>query len=157
MPLGVYFTGGSLNPARSFGPCVIDASFNGYHWIYWVGPGLGSLVAVGFYKLVKGLEYETVNPGQDATHEKEKQFQQDRAETIDDLEDGRVSSTAEARNRDNYSGQAQAQHPAHSNYTPATNYAPNTTASNPSHYPRTQNDVQNLVNSRVERNAAHNA
>ena len=30
---GVYFTGGSLNPARSFGPCVVDGSFDGYHWV----------------------------------------------------------------------------------------------------------------------------
>lgn len=29
---GVYFTGGSLNPARSFGPCVALKSFPGYHW-----------------------------------------------------------------------------------------------------------------------------
>lgn len=32
---GVYYTGASLNPARSFGPCVAARSFNGYHWIYW--------------------------------------------------------------------------------------------------------------------------
>lgn len=30
--VGVYFTGGSLNPARSFGPAVTIASFEGYHW-----------------------------------------------------------------------------------------------------------------------------
>ena len=29
---GVYYTGGSLNPARSFGPCVAAASFQDYHW-----------------------------------------------------------------------------------------------------------------------------
>lgn len=40
-------------------------TFEGYHWIYWLGPLLGTLVAVTFYKLVKGLEYETVNPNQD--------------------------------------------------------------------------------------------
>jgi len=34
--LGVYYTGGSLNPARSFGPCVVLADFDGYHWIYWL-------------------------------------------------------------------------------------------------------------------------
>ena len=33
---GVYFTGGSLNPARSFGPCVVLATFPGYHWLYWL-------------------------------------------------------------------------------------------------------------------------
>jgi aquaporin rerated protein, other eukaryote len=61
---GVYFTGGSLNPARSFGPAVI-VGFKGGHWIYWIGPGLGALLAVGFYKLMKFSEYETANPGQD--------------------------------------------------------------------------------------------
>ncbi|KAI7685177.1 aquaporin, partial [Hortaea werneckii] len=64
--VGVYFTGGSLNPARSFGPCVVNRQFNGYHWIYWVGPILGSIVAAGFYKFIKILEYETANPNQDA-------------------------------------------------------------------------------------------
>lgn len=71
---GVYFTGGSLNPARSFGPCVVTANFDQEHWIYCecsklslisavltfvgVGPLLGSLIAVGFYKFIKLLEYE---------------------------------------------------------------------------------------------------
>lgn len=62
---GVYFTGGSLNPARSFGPCVVLHRFPGYHWIYWVGPLLGAIIASIFYHLVKTLEYETANPGQD--------------------------------------------------------------------------------------------
>jgi Major intrinsic protein len=30
----VYYTGGSLNPARSFGPNVVMHSFPSYHWIY---------------------------------------------------------------------------------------------------------------------------
>ena len=29
---GVYYTGGSLNPARSFGPCVVVRSIYSYHW-----------------------------------------------------------------------------------------------------------------------------
>lgn len=56
---------GSLNPARSFGPCVVLHSFPGYHWIYWLGPFLGSLLAVLFYRLIKVLEYETAAPGND--------------------------------------------------------------------------------------------
>ncbi|KAF3928061.1 Aquaporin-4 [Arthrobotrys entomopaga] len=63
---GVYYTGGSLNPARSFGPAVVLHSFDGYHWIYWIGPFLGSALATGFYKFIKILEYETANPSQDA-------------------------------------------------------------------------------------------
>ncbi|CAN9395627.1 unnamed protein product [Alternaria sp. RS040] len=65
---GVYFTGGSLNPARSFGPAVVNLEFAPYHWIYWLGPILGSVIAAGFYKFIKILEYETANPGQDMDH-----------------------------------------------------------------------------------------
>lgn len=64
---GVYYTGGSLNPTRSFGPAVVTHDFPGHHWVYWAGPFLGALIAAGFYKFVKILEYETANPGQDET------------------------------------------------------------------------------------------
>ncbi|KAL6708843.1 hypothetical protein ACN47E_002250 [Coniothyrium glycines] len=63
--VGVYYTGGSLNPARSFGPCVITGVFDTEHWIYWVGPAVGAILAVVFYKFIKILEYEVANPGQD--------------------------------------------------------------------------------------------
>lgn len=59
------FTGGSVNPARSFGPCVATRTFTHYHWIYWIGPFLGALLATAVYKTLKVLEYETANPGQD--------------------------------------------------------------------------------------------
>ena len=63
--VAVYYTGGSLNPARSFAPCAVTHDFDSEHWIYWLGPFIGVLLAVGFYKLNKILEYEMVNPGQD--------------------------------------------------------------------------------------------
>lgn len=63
--VGVYYTGGSLNPARSLGPCIITNQYDSEHWVYWVGPFIGSLLAVGFYKFIKMLEYEMANPGQD--------------------------------------------------------------------------------------------
>lgn len=62
---GVNFTGGSVNPARSFGPDAVRGDFPAHHWIYWIGPILGGLLAAAFYKFVKILEYETANPGQD--------------------------------------------------------------------------------------------
>jgi aquaporin rerated protein, other eukaryote len=68
---GVFFTGGSLNPARSFGPDVVGASFPGYHYIYWIGPLLGALLAGGYYRFIKLFNYEEVNPGQDATDPRE--------------------------------------------------------------------------------------
>ena len=54
-----------MNPARSFGPCVANRKFPDEHWIYWVGPLFGSLIASGFFWFIKGCEYQTANPGQD--------------------------------------------------------------------------------------------
>ncbi|KAJ4358303.1 uncharacterized protein N0V89_002885 [Didymosphaeria variabile] len=73
--VGVYYTGGSLNPARSFGPCVVTGIFDREHWIYWVGPAAGAVLAVVFYNFIKILEYEMANPDQDADDKdvKEKQ------------------------------------------------------------------------------------
>jgi aquaporin related protein len=55
----VYFTGGSLNPARSFGPAVV-VGFTNYHWIYWLGPLLGAGVASGIYALVNFVRREQI-------------------------------------------------------------------------------------------------
>lgn len=61
---GTNYTGTSINPARSFGPAVIT-SFVGYHWIYWLGPLMGSFLSYGVYATLKWLEYASANPGQD--------------------------------------------------------------------------------------------
>ena len=62
--VGVPLTGTSVNPARSFGPAVV-AGFVGYHWIYWVGPFLGALLAWGLFRLLTVLNYGSANKGQD--------------------------------------------------------------------------------------------
>lgn len=36
----------------------MTATFDKDHWIYWVGPGLGALIAWCFYRFIKMLEYE---------------------------------------------------------------------------------------------------
>ncbi|AMD20772.1 HDR029Wp [Eremothecium sinecaudum] len=65
----IYYTGAGLNPARSFGAAVAAGHFPNYHWIYWLGPLLGSVIAFGIWKLFKVLGYKTCSPTQDADHE----------------------------------------------------------------------------------------
>lgn len=77
MIVGVQYTGGSLNPARSFGPNVMAMSFESYHWIYWLGPALGSIAAAGFYRMLLALDYRSANPKQDA-------------DSLEDAEEGNI-------------------------------------------------------------------
>lgn len=59
----VPYSGCSLNPARSFGPAV----WNNYwqdHWIYWLGPIGGSIIATLIYRCLfspkrKNQEHDT--------------------------------------------------------------------------------------------------
>jgi glycerol uptake facilitator-like aquaporin len=46
---GGSISGGSLNPARSFGPALITGNFS-YHWIYWAALIIGGLISAGVYK-----------------------------------------------------------------------------------------------------------
>ncbi|GJE85560.1 aquaporin-like protein [Phanerochaete sordida] len=61
----VYYTGGALNTARAFGPAVVTGFPSGTQWVYWVGPGIGSLIAAALYAALKHYRYWTLNPGQD--------------------------------------------------------------------------------------------
>ena len=62
---GIYFSGAGINPTRVFGPDVVNHSFPRYHWIYWLGPALGSFLAAFFYRLLEAFGWQTANPGQD--------------------------------------------------------------------------------------------
>ncbi|PWN39286.1 aquaporin-like protein [Ceraceosorus guamensis] len=63
---GISQTGCGINPARSFGPSVVSGQFERYHWIYWIGPILGSLFAAVFYKILHAVDYQLIVAGQDA-------------------------------------------------------------------------------------------
>ncbi|GIZ44885.1 hypothetical protein CKM354_000807000 [Cercospora kikuchii] len=60
---GAAYTGASLNPVRSLGPCVAAGEFPGYFWIYVAGPMLGAVLAGGYYWFVRFFNYYQANPG----------------------------------------------------------------------------------------------
>ncbi|KAF8151022.1 putative aquaporin 1 [Crassisporium funariophilum] len=61
----VFYTGAAMNTARSFGPAVVTGFHDlPNHWVYWVGPFLGSLLGAAFYAILKHYRYWTLNPDQ---------------------------------------------------------------------------------------------
>lgn len=50
LAVGAY-TGGSLNPARSLGPAIFSHHWDD-HYVYWIGPLVGAIVAGLFYRTV---------------------------------------------------------------------------------------------------------
>lgn len=76
--VGVPLTGASMNPARSFGPAVVRGLWDN-HWIYWLGPLIGSTAAafiaqaiflsdpatmVGVFKVTRGQQGSHQEPEQ---------------------------------------------------------------------------------------------
>ncbi|KAI9345568.1 aquaporin-1 [Obelidium mucronatum] len=65
--LAIPYTNTSINPARSFGASVVAGVWND-HWLFWIAPLVGGGVAGAIYRGYKLIEYESLNPGQDADH-----------------------------------------------------------------------------------------
>ena len=63
--VAIPFTGCSLNPARSFGPAVVQGLFD-HHWIFWLGPISGGIMAafnhLFLFKIGAHKTYEVTKP-----------------------------------------------------------------------------------------------
>ena len=46
-------TGGSFNPARTFGPALVGGIWSA-HWIYWIAPVMGMTVTMHLYQAFRG-------------------------------------------------------------------------------------------------------
>lgn len=55
-----------MNPARSFGPAFYNANWNN-HWVYWVGPMLGSFAASILFRKIL-IEPQKHKESKDGTH-----------------------------------------------------------------------------------------
>ncbi|KAI9359975.1 aquaporin-like protein [Zopfochytrium polystomum] len=63
--ISIPYTNTSINPARSLGASVVSGTWND-HWIFWAGPFTGAVVAGLIHRFYKAVDYESLNPGQDA-------------------------------------------------------------------------------------------
>jgi len=93
----VPFTGAGMNSARSFGPAIVSGFPFRRHWVYWVGPALGSFLAAGLYGVFKYFRYWRLNPDQDSTVNKSRVLPDLAAPPSEITPDGgvRVTSTNE--------------------------------------------------------------
>lgn len=51
------YTGTGVNPARTFGAAVAAREFPTYHWIYWIGPLLGAILAWSIWQILQWVDY----------------------------------------------------------------------------------------------------
>jgi len=56
--VAIPYTGSGINPARAFGPAAVLGKFQDYHWIYWIGPYVGAIIASLLYRFLFGVELE---------------------------------------------------------------------------------------------------
>ncbi|KZP22613.1 aquaporin-like protein [Athelia psychrophila] len=60
----VFYTGACMNTARAFGPAAVTGFPYTHHWVYWVGPFLGSVLGATFYNLLRHYRYWNFAPGE---------------------------------------------------------------------------------------------
>ncbi|KAF9924740.1 hypothetical protein FBU30_005343 [Linnemannia zychae] len=77
------YTNASINPARALATSVVASQFTREHWIFWIGPLLGAILAAALNILFRYFDYDLYNPGIDA--ENQAQFLRARAAAAEHL------------------------------------------------------------------------
>jgi len=68
--VGIPFTGCGINPARVLGPAIIQNDWDSdHHWLYWVGPVIGSTFAVFVFYILYGRSDGGVHPSREIKDE----------------------------------------------------------------------------------------
>ncbi|KAG9353124.1 hypothetical protein JZ751_017700 [Albula glossodonta] len=80
--LTVPYTGASMNPARSLGPAVVTRQWDN-HWVYWVGPILGSLTAAALHKYFLHPSLKKPAAGEQDVAEKYKEEEMETFQAVD--------------------------------------------------------------------------
>jgi MIP family channel proteins len=60
--IGIPVSGGSMNPARSFGPALVSLNLS-YEWVYWIAPTIGAILAVLCFRAIKHHRAEGIGDG----------------------------------------------------------------------------------------------
>ena len=75
--VGVPLTGASMNPARTFGPAVVSGFWE-LHWIYWLAPIVGGIIAgvIMNYVFVNNAEPKTKSVSRSSSGGKSQKLEQ---------------------------------------------------------------------------------
>ncbi|KAF9922138.1 hypothetical protein FBU30_007788 [Linnemannia zychae] len=65
------YTNASINPARAFATSLVSRYFTRDHWIYWIGPFGGAIVAAGMYIFFCYFDFDIVAAANKAQHRAE--------------------------------------------------------------------------------------
>jgi len=61
--VGIPWTGCGINPARVLGAAIVQNTWDSSaHWLYWVGPAIGSTVAAFVFYILYGRRYGGMHP-----------------------------------------------------------------------------------------------
>ncbi|KAF9425298.1 hypothetical protein BGZ94_007667 [Podila epigama] len=54
------YTNASINPARAFATSLVSRNFSEHHWIYWIGPLAGGIMAAAMYIFFCYFDFDVV-------------------------------------------------------------------------------------------------